>query len=107
MLIVHAVFTVAVPPQPERPGKFGEKHLEGKGLDRNEAGSAEAQPIRLRSEQALPGIAGSRRRIVVGVAVIHLLPRFLIWNNSESCNALENLIKQPRRRRIQYLPKAE
>ena len=27
-------------------------------------------------------------------------------DNSELCNALKNLIKQPRQRRVQYLPKA-
>ena len=27
-------------------------------------------------------------------------------DNSELCNALKNLIKQPRQRRLQYLPKA-
>ena len=38
-------------------------------------------------QRNLPGIASSRRRIVVGVAVIHLLPHFITRDKSELCYA--------------------
>ena len=37
-------------------------------VGQTEAGSAEVQPVRLRSGQALPGIANPKRRIGVGTA---------------------------------------
>jgi len=64
-----------------------------------EAGSAAAQPARDSRLKATNGRWGGPDESG--------LPHMLNADNSESCNALKNLIKWSRRRRIQYLPKAE
>jgi len=62
-----------------------------------ETGSVEVQPVR-----------DSRFRATNCCWDGCLLPsHFMSFSdNSEPCDALKNLIKQPRQRRVQYLPKA-
>jgi len=62
-----------------------------------EAGSVEVQPARDSRFRA------TNCRWDGGLLPSHFMS---FSDNSELCDALKNLIKQPRQRRVQYLPKA-
>ena len=64
-----------------------------------EAGSAEVQPARDNQLKATNCRWGDSH--------INLSSHFTNMGNSEHCHAFKNLIRQPRQRRVQYLPKAE
>ena len=67
-------------------------------VGQTEAGSAEVQPARDNQLKATNCRWGGSH--------INLPSRFTNMGNSEHCYALKNLIRQPRQRRVQYLPKA-
>jgi len=62
-------------PQPEKLVKIRGKHRYEKNLDNNEKADKNASGLPNGKRCNLPGIANSRRRIVVGVAVIHPILR--------------------------------